>query len=111
MAPEMQGIFREVLTSALQSDGLADALQGIGGNSNGGNNGKSGSNGGGGLSGMKGLAAGAGAAALAPIAFKNAGKLARSLGVDNFGDAVKSPGEALEGANSNIGHRLSSSAK
>lgn len=111
MAPDMQGIFREVLTSALQSDGLANALQGVGGSSNGGASEKSGSNGGGGLSGMKGLAAGAGAAALAPIAFKNAGKLARSLGVDNLGDAVKSPGEALEGAKSNVGDRLTSSVK
>jgi hypothetical protein len=74
MAPDMQGIVREVLKSALQSDGLANALQGVGGSSNGGSSGKSGSNGGGGLSGMKGLAAGAGAAALAPIALKNAGK-------------------------------------
>jgi uncharacterized membrane protein len=60
---------------------------------------------------MKGLAAGAGAAALAPIALKNAGKLARSLGVENLGDAVKSPGEALEGAKSNVGDRLTSSVK
>jgi uncharacterized membrane protein len=60
---------------------------------------------------MKGLAAGAGAAAVAPLVFRNAGKLARSLGVDNLGDAVKSPGEALEGARSNIGDRLTSSVK
>lgn len=110
MAPDMQGIFREVLTSALRSDGLANALQGVGGSSDGGPSGKSGSNGGG-LSGMKGLAAGAGAAALAPIALKNAGKLARSLGVDNLGDAVKSPGEALAGAKSSVGDRLTSSVK
>ena len=110
MAPDMQGILREILTNALQSDGLANAVQGMGGGSNGGGSGKSDSNGGG-LSGMKGLAAGAGAAALAPIAIKNAGKLARSLGVDNSGDAVKSPGEALEGAKSSVGDRLTSSVK
>ncbi len=110
MAPDMQGIFREVLTSALQSDGLAKALQGVGGSSNGDASGKSGSNGGG-FSGMKGLAAGAGAAALAPIAIRNAGKLARGLGVDNLGDAVKSPADALEGAKSNVGDRLTSSVK
>ena len=105
----MQGILREVLSNAVQSGGLADALQGGGGGSDGGA--KSGSNGGGGLSGIKGLAAGAGVAALAPIALKNAGKLARSLGVDNLGDAVKSPGEALEGAKSSVGDRLTSSVK
>lgn len=110
MAPDMQAIFREALTSALQNDGLANALRGVGGSSNGATQ-KSGSNGGGGLSGLKGLAAGAGAAALAPIAWKNAGKLARSLGVDNLGDAIKSPGEALEGAKSSVGDRLASSVK
>jgi uncharacterized membrane protein len=111
MAPDMQGIVREILTNALHSEGLANALQGGGGGSNSGARGKSGSNGAGGLSGMKGLAAGAGAAALAPLALKNAGKLARSLGVENLGDVVKSPGEALEGAKSNLGDRLTSSVK
>src|SRR5947209_15917795 len=110
MAPDMQGIVREILTNALHSEGLANALQG-GGGSNDGARGKSGSNRAGGLSGMKGVAVGAGAAALAPLALKNAGKLARSLGVDNLGDVVKSPGEALEGAKSNVGDRLTSSVK
>jgi uncharacterized membrane protein len=60
---------------------------------------------------MKGLAAGAGAAALAPVAIKGAGKLAKSLGVENLGDVVKSPGDALEGAKSSLGDRLTSSVK
>ena len=111
MAPDVQGIVREILTNALHSEGLANALQGGGRGSNSGARGKSASNGARGLSGMKGIAAGAGAAALAPLALKNAGKLARSLGVDNLGDVVKSPGEALEGAKSNVGDRLTSSVK
>jgi uncharacterized membrane protein len=60
---------------------------------------------------MKGLAAGAGAAALAPVALKSAGKLARGLGVDNLEDVAKSPGHVLEGAKSNLGDRLTSSVK
>ncbi len=110
MATDMQGIVRGILANALQSDGLANALQGGGGGTDGSANGNSGSSGGG-LKGMKGLAAGAGVAALAPVIFRNAGKLARSLGVENLEDVVKSPGEALEGAKSNIGDRLSSSVK
>src|SRR2546421_273500 len=58
MAPDMQGIVREILTNALHSEGLANALQG-GGGSNDGARGKSGSNGAGGLSGMKGVEGGA----------------------------------------------------
>jgi uncharacterized membrane protein len=73
----------------------------VAGSSNGGSNG-------GGLSGMKGLAAGAGAAALAPLALKNAGKLARSLGTDDLEGVVKSPGEVLNRAKSNLGDRLTS---
>ena len=69
MAPDMQGILREILSNVVQGEGLANALQSGGGGSDGNANGKSGSNGGG-MSGMKGLAAGAGAAALAPIALK-----------------------------------------
>src|SRR5689334_8935053 len=99
MALDMQEIIREVLTNALQG----------GGQSSNGSSERSSSNGG--LSGMKGLAAGAGAAALAPIALKNAGKLTKLLGVESLGDVVKSPGEALSGAASNVGERLTSGAK
>jgi hypothetical protein len=56
------------------------------------------------LSGMKGIAAGAGAAALAPVAIKGAVKLAKGLGPD-----LKSPGEALGGATSRLGDRVTSS--
>jgi uncharacterized membrane protein len=110
MAADMQGILREILSNVVQGEGLANALQSGGGGSDGNANGKSGSNGGG-MSGMKGLAAGAGAAALAPVALKSAGKLAKSLGVDSLEDVVKSPGQALEGAKSNLGDRLTSSVK
>jgi uncharacterized membrane protein len=95
----MRNLVREVLSNALQGM-TPDSLNGnSGGKSNGGH------------TGMKGLAAGAGAAALAPLAVKNAGKLARALGVDSLEDIVKSPGEALEGAKSNLGERLSSNVK
>jgi uncharacterized membrane protein len=110
MAPDMQGVLRDILTNVVQSEGLANALQAGGGGSDGDAGGKSGSNGGG-MSGMKGLAAGVGAAALAPVALKSAGKLARSLGVENLEDVVKSPGQALEGAKSSLGDRLTSSVK
>jgi uncharacterized membrane protein len=99
MAGNVQEVIREALISA---------LQGSGGSSQ---NGKeiSGSNGG--LSGVKGLAAGAGAAALAPVAFKGIGRLAKGLGIDGLQDTVKSPGEALGGAASSLGDRLTSSVK
>lgn len=104
MAPDVQGIFREVLKG----------VQGGGGGANGasrgsGRNGASGD--GHGLSGMKGLAAGAGAAALAPVVLRNAGKLARNLGINGLGDVVTSPGEALADAKSNLGDHLTSSVK
>ena len=111
MAPDMQGILRDVLSNVVQSEGLANALQNGGGSSDTNASGKSGSNGRGGMSGMKGLAAGAGAAALAPVALRSAGKLAKSMGVDSLEDVVKSPGQALEGAKSGIGERLTSSIK
>ncbi len=63
---------------------------------------------GGGLSGMKGLAAGAGAAALAPIAIKGAAKLAKGLGPESLGDAVKSPTHAIGAVTSDLGDRVSS---
>ncbi len=99
MAGNVQDLVREALISA---------LQGSGGSAPNGNE-SSGSNGG--LSGMKGLAAGAGAAALAPIALKGAGKLARGLGVESLEDLVKSPGDALSGAASNLGDRATSNVK
>lgn len=55
------------------------------------------------LSGMKGLAAGAGAAALAPLAAKGAGKLAKRA-VTNGADPLKKAGEkAAEGAKDAVG--------
>jgi uncharacterized membrane protein len=60
---------------------------------------------------VKGLAAGAGAAALAPLAVKNAGKLARALGLESLEDIVKSPGEALDAVKSDLGERVTSSVK
>ena len=62
----------------------------------------------GGLSGMRGVAAGAGAAVLAPFAIKGAAKLAKALGPDGLGDAVKSPGRALGAVTSDLGDRVSS---
>jgi uncharacterized membrane protein len=99
MAGNVQDLVREALISALQGGG--------GSSPNGDESGGSG----GGLSGVKGLAAGAGAAALAPIALKGAGKLARGLGVESLEDLVKSPGDALSGAVSNLGDRATSSVK
>lgn len=62
-----------------------------------------------GLSGMRGVAAGAGAAALAPIAIKGVAKLAKSVGPDSLGDAVKSPVQAVGAVTSDLGDRVSSS--
>lgn len=87
-------------------DALMSALEGSVGSSQDGNE-SSGSNGG--LSAMKGLAAGAGAAALAPVALKGVGRLAKGLGIDGLENAVTSPGEALGGAASSLGDRLTSS--
>jgi hypothetical protein len=60
------------------------------------------------MSGMKGVAAGAGAAALVPLAVKNAGRLARSLGLENLSDLAKDPGQALQGITSNVGDSVGS---
>src|SRR4051812_38758412 len=55
------------------------------------------------LSGMKGVAAGAGAAALAPLAAKGAGKLAKRA-IANGGDPMKKAGEKVaEGAKDAVG--------
>ena len=98
MALDMQGILREDL-SGLQggNENSSDASEKIGSD--------------GGLSGIKGLAAGAGAAARAPGAVETAGKLACGQGVDSLQDVVKSPGEALRGALSKLGDRVTPSAK
>jgi uncharacterized membrane protein len=101
MALDIQELLREV---------AANAIGGGGGGSNGGDD-KSNGAAKGGLSGVKGVAAGAGAAALIPFALKNAGKLAKGLGVDGLENVVKSPGDALGGAASNVGERLMSNAK
>jgi uncharacterized membrane protein len=57
---------------------------------------------------MKGVAAGAGAAALAPLAIKGLGDIAKSLAVKGVKGAVKSPGKALQGATSNLGDHVGS---
>lgn len=101
MALDMQSLVREVVSNVLQG-----ASPGAGEEKNASSKGS-----GGGLSGMKGLAAGAGAAALAPLVMKGAGKLTEALGVDSLQDLVKSPGDALDGAVSNLGDRLTSTAK
>jgi uncharacterized membrane protein len=90
MAVDVQEILREIAKKAIESGGQSvDHLS----RSNGG------------FSGVKGIAAGAGAAAAIPILLKNAGKLG------DLADIVKSPGEALSDATSNVGERLASSAK
>ncbi len=54
--------------------------------------------------GAKGLAAaGVGAAALAPMAVKGLGRLAREAGMNGVQDLVKSPGKAAQGLGSNLG--------
>jgi uncharacterized membrane protein len=98
MAGNVQDLVREALISALQGGGSSQ-------------DGNKSSRSNGGLSGMKGIAAGAGAAALAPVALKGVGRLARGLGIEGLEDAVKSPGEALGGAASSLGDRLTSSVK
>jgi uncharacterized membrane protein len=99
MAVDIEGIAREILTSA---------LQGGGGSSNG-NSDASSSNGG--HSRVKGLVAGAGAAALAPAAVKAARQLATGLGVENLEDFVTSPGEAIGQAKSKLTERITEGAK
>jgi hypothetical protein len=61
-----------------------------------------------GFSGARGVAAGAGALALAPLAAKGIGKLARSAGADGLADA---PAEAMEGLKSKVGETISSGVK
>ncbi len=63
---------------------------------------------GGPLSGMKGIAAGAGAVALAPLAAKGVGKLAKTFVSDGLNGVVKAPGEALGGATSKLGSTVGS---
>jgi Polyketide cyclase / dehydrase and lipid transport len=58
--------------------------------------------------GAKGLAAGVGAAALAPMAVKGLGRLAREAGMDGVQDLVKSPGKAVQGLGSNLGGEVGS---
>jgi uncharacterized membrane protein len=55
------------------------------------------------LSGTRGLAVGAGAAALAPLAAKGVGKLARTVASEGLGGVVKGPGQALQDLTSNVG--------
>jgi uncharacterized membrane protein len=96
MAQDVQDKVREIITSALEGGGRSA-------------NGHGKNNSHGGLSGMRGLVAGAGAAALVPVAVKNAGKLAKALGMEGLTDAVKAPGQALGGITSNIGDRVGAS--
>jgi len=63
-------------------------------------------NGSGGSHGARGLAAGVGAAALAPVAIKGLGRLAREAGMNGVGDLVKSPGKAIHGLGGEIGSSI-----
>ncbi|HWE10408.1 MAG TPA: SRPBCC family protein [Solirubrobacteraceae bacterium] len=57
---------------------------------------------------MKGIAAGAGAAALAPLAVKGAGRLARSLNAEGVDDIVHAPQHALQNATEKLGDHVGS---
>jgi hypothetical protein len=88
MAREVQDIAKELLLTALDGHGKDS------------DNGKSGSHG---ISGTTGMVAGAGAAALAPVALRSLGK---ALGIQEAGDILKSPGEALGGITSRLGESV-----
>jgi uncharacterized protein YndB with AHSA1/START domain len=90
MAVDMQEKLREVLRSAASS--AADVSPKKGGK--------------GLLSGGRGLAVGAGAAALAPLAAKGVGKLARTVAADGLRGVVKAPGDALGDFTSNLGQSV-----
>src|SRR5690242_20423493 len=96
MAKDVQDTIREVLTHA-----VGEATK----NLNVDRSGKSG----GPLSGMKGIAAGAGVVALAPLAAKGVGKLAKTVGVNGLGDIAKAPGKAVGDATSKLGDSVGSS--
>jgi uncharacterized membrane protein len=87
MARDVQDIAKELLLTALDGHGKSS------------DDGKSSH----GLSGATGMVAGAGAAALAPMAFRS---LAKSLGLKQASDLVKSPGEALGGLTSRLGESV-----
>lgn len=63
------------------------------------------------LSGAKGLAAGVGVAALAPMAAKGAGKLAKGLGTDGSGALGKASDKLTGGVKDAAGDKLKSGAK
>ncbi|MDQ6834581.1 MAG: SRPBCC family protein [Actinomycetota bacterium] len=100
MANDMQDTLKQLLISTIEgagksSNGASDKLEKSSGS-------------GGGISGARGVAAGVGAAALAPMAIKGLGKLARGAGMNGVQDLVKSPGKAVQGLGSNLGGQVGS---
>jgi uncharacterized membrane protein len=61
------------------------------------------SDGGGPLSGARGVLVGAGAAALAPVAVKGVGKLAKGAALNGLGDVASAPAKAVGKLGSNVG--------
>jgi uncharacterized membrane protein len=102
MAKDVQDTIREVLTNAVEEAAKSLSPSGNGKLSR---NGKSK----GPLSGVKGIAAGAGAAALAPLAAKGVGKLAKTIGAEGLSDVASAPGKAVSGATSKLGDSVGSS--
>jgi hypothetical protein len=98
MASNVQETLRELLIST---------IEGAGKGSNGGGD-ETPSPPGKGGSGARGLAAGVGVAALAPMAVKGLGRLARGAGMDGVQDMVKSPGKAVQGLSSSVGGSVGS---
>ena len=94
MANDIQDTVRQLLMNAIESAGK-DTKASTPSKSGGG-------------SGVKGLAAGLGAAALAPVAVKSLGKMARNMGIDSLEDIVKSPGQAVQGLTSDLGSQVGS---
>jgi uncharacterized membrane protein len=94
MANDVQGSLRELLINAIEHAGKTanGASEAVSGKSH---------------SGMKTLAATVGAAAIAPIAMRGVGKLARELGIDTL-ELIKSPERALEDLAANLGDRVGS---
>jgi polyketide cyclase/dehydrase/lipid transport protein len=94
MANDIQDTVRQLLMSAIEGAGKETGTAS-----------KSKSGGG---TGVKGLAAGLGAAALAPVAVKSLGKMAKNMGIDSLEEIVKSPAKAAQGLTSNIGDHVGS---
>jgi uncharacterized membrane protein len=101
MASDIQDTVRQLLVNAIEGGGKS---ANVAAKSDGGKK----SSGGKGLSGVRGVAAGVGAAALAPVAVKSLGKLAKGMAVEGLEDLGKSPGKAIQGLTSSIGDHIGS---